>query len=148
VGALEIFKNMTKRLLLPSDPNFLSDIPWHVAIVTTRSKDGKKDDVCPVGAWGRINGDPPLYYVSIAQRDIHTAPNFSDIKLGSVIPHTPAPPQKPNEVYWKRHTSIDLEETKEFVLNIPHSGLNIYSIIIYIYLLIITRTMCGVLLLF
>jgi flavin reductase (DIM6/NTAB) family NADH-FMN oxidoreductase RutF len=114
---------MSKQVYLPSDPKFLADVPWHVALVSTIDQNGIAD-ICPVAAWGLINGFPRLYYVSIAQRDIHTAPPLSSLSSGfPILPPTPAPAEKPNEVFWRRHTALDLESTKELVLNIPHSRL-------------------------
>jgi hypothetical protein len=39
---------MEKELRLPNHENFVGDIPWHVAIVTTVNKKGEAD-ICPVG---------------------------------------------------------------------------------------------------
>jgi flavin reductase (DIM6/NTAB) family NADH-FMN oxidoreductase RutF len=130
----------TKNILLPEgsgDTKFvINDIPMPVAIVTTLSSSGKTD-ICPVGFWGRVNAYPPLYYVSICQRDFTSAPAVSELKTGlPVLPSIPPPEKKPAERAWRRHTAVDLEEfycgsylfpngyfrTKELVLNIPHVG--------------------------
>ncbi len=88
---------MLKRSLFPGDPNFCPFYPGSVVLVSAADRNGKAD-VCTVGAWSIVNGDPLLFGIAMCQRASGT-------------------------YFFRRHTTRCIDETGEFVLNIPHSEL-------------------------
>ena len=88
---------MEKRTTLPDDPDFSPFYPGSVCLVTAVDASGKAD-ICTVGAWALVNGVPQLFGIAMCARP---SGNY----------------------YWKRYTNTCIEQTAEFVINIPHTGL-------------------------
>ena len=88
---------MEKRTTLPGEEGFLSFYPGSVVLVSAVDAAGKAD-ICTVGAWALVNGVPRLYGIALCARSAETR-------------------------FWKRYTTTCIEQTGEFVINIPHAGL-------------------------
>ncbi|HUU59316.1 MAG TPA: flavin reductase family protein [Phycisphaerae bacterium] len=88
---------MEKRTSHPGDSGFAQFYPGSVVLVTAADAGGKAD-ICTVGAWALVNGDPRLFGIAMCAR-----PSGS--------------------YFWKRYTTTCIEQTGEFVINIPHAGL-------------------------
>lgn len=88
---------MDKRLTLPGDPGFAGFYPGSIVMISAIDKAGHAD-ICTVGAWSLVNGDPRLFGIAMCAR--------------------PA-----GKHFWKRYTTTCIEQTGEFVINIPHAGL-------------------------
>jgi flavin reductase (DIM6/NTAB) family NADH-FMN oxidoreductase RutF len=90
---------MDKRTLYPADEGFAAFYPGSVVLVTAVDRDGRAD-ICTVGAWALVNGDPRLFGVALCAR-----------------------PSQTHRYFWKRYTTTCIEQTGEFAINIPHAGL-------------------------
>ena len=88
---------MEKRTTFPNDPSFSPFYPGSVCLVTAVDADGRAD-ICTVGAWALVNGVPQLFGIAMCARSS-------------------------GRYYWKRYTTVCIEQTGEFVINIPHAGL-------------------------
>ncbi len=88
---------MEKRTIFPGEPGFSSFYPGSVCLVTAVDSAGKVD-ICTVGAWALVNGAPQMFGIAMCAR-----------AAGSY--------------FWKRYTTTCIEQTGEFVINIPHAGL-------------------------
>ena len=89
---------MDKRVSYPGDPGFTSFYPGSVVLVSAVDAQGKAD-ICTVGAWALVNGDPRLFGIAMCARASATQSTF-----------------------WKRYTTTCIEQTDQFVINIPHAG--------------------------
>jgi hypothetical protein len=80
-----------------------------------------------VGYWGRINGIPPLYYVSICQRNRENAPDVSKLQQGlPLLPSIQPPPERPAYPFWRRHSVLDIQEYRfllEFLFVVKNKGI-------------------------
>ena len=88
---------MEKIIKRPGDEAFSAFYPGSVVMVSAVDREGRAD-ICTVGAWSLVNGVPRLYGIAMCT---------------TVIP----------PYYFKRYTTTCIEETGEFVINIPHIGL-------------------------
>ncbi|MFB3893102.1 MAG: flavin reductase family protein [Phycisphaerae bacterium] len=88
---------MEKVISTTDDPSFSPFYPGSVCMVTAVDSAGKAD-ICTVGAWALVNGRPRLYGVAMCAR--------------------PA-----GQYFRKRYTTKCIEDTGQFVINIPHGGL-------------------------
>jgi len=88
---------MPKRTTFPGNEGFLPFYPGSICLVSAVDANGKAD-ICTVGAWALVNGAPKLYGIAMCARS-----------SGS---H-----------FWKRYTTTCIEQTGEFVINLPHAGL-------------------------
>jgi len=86
-----------KRIAFPGDEGFSVFYPGSVVMVSAVDASGKAD-ICTVGAWALVNGVPRLFGIAMCAR--------------------PA-----GKTFWKRYTTTCIEQTGEFVINIPHTGL-------------------------
>ncbi len=89
---------MEKRVSFPGDEGFTAFYPGSVVLVSAVDAAGKAD-ICTVGAWALVNGAPRLFGIAMCAR-------------------RPA-----GTYFWKRYTTTCIEQTGEFVINIPHAGL-------------------------
>ena len=89
---------MKKHTTFPADAGFSVFYPGSICLVSAVDLDGKAD-ICTVGAWSLVNGEPKLFGIAMCAR--------------------PA-----GKYYWKRYTTTCIEQTGEFVINIPHAGLS------------------------
>lgn len=88
---------MDKKTTFPDAPDFHPFYPGSVVLVTAVDAAGRAD-ICTVGAWALVNGDPRLFGIAMCARPAGTA-------------------------FWKRYTTTCIEQTGAFVINIPHAGL-------------------------
>ena len=88
---------MEKRTTFPGEKGFLPFYPGVWILVSAVDEAGKAD-ICTVGAWSLVNGAPQQYGIAMCARS-----------AGSY--------------FWKRYTTTCIEQTGEFVINIPHAGL-------------------------
>ena len=88
---------MEKQVAFPGDPDFSPFYPGSVCLVSAVDAEGKVD-ICTVGAWALVNGAPRLFGIALCARAGGGA-------------------------YWKRYTATCIEQTSQFVINIPHAGL-------------------------
>ena len=88
---------MDKRVTFPDEAGYGPFYPGSVVLVTAVDAAGKAD-ICTVGAWALVNGDPKLFGIAMCAR--------------------PA-----GSYYWKRYTTTCIEQTGEFVINIPDARL-------------------------
>lgn len=88
---------MEKRITFPDDPDFGPFYPGSVCLVTAVDSGGRAD-ICTVGAWALVNGAPRLFGIAMCARPS-------------------------GKYYWKRYTTTCIEQTGQFVINIPHAGL-------------------------
>jgi flavin reductase (DIM6/NTAB) family NADH-FMN oxidoreductase RutF len=68
-----------------------------VVMITAVDAHGKAD-ICTVGAWSLVNGAPPLYGIAICAKS-------------------------PGGNYFRRYTTTCIEQTGEFVINVPDQSL-------------------------
>mgnify|MGYP006292150009 CR=1 FL=1 len=87
---------MRKKTSHPGEPGFSIFYPGSVVIVSAVDAEGRAD-LCTVGAWALVNGAPRLFGIAMCARE--GGGNF-----------------------WKRYTTTCIEQTGEFVINIPHAG--------------------------
>ena len=88
---------MDKRTTFPHEEGFSVFYPGSICLVSVVDADGKAD-ICSVGAWALVNGDPQLFGIAMCARSS-------------------------GKYFWKRYTTTCIEQTGEFVINIPHAGL-------------------------
>ena len=88
---------MDKRTSYPDQGGFSPFYPGSWVLISAVDAQGKAD-ICTVGAWSLVNGVPTLYGIAMCAR--------------------PA-----GSYFWKRYTTTCIEQTGEFVINIPHAGL-------------------------
>ncbi|MBT3375924.1 MAG: flavin reductase family protein [Lentisphaerae bacterium] len=88
---------MDRQIAFPGDPGFASFYPGSVVMVSAVDAAGKAD-ICTVGAWALVNGAPRLFGIAMCTTT-HGAS------------------------YWKRYTTTCIDETGEFVINIPDLSL-------------------------
>ncbi len=88
---------MDKRTTFPDEKAFQPFYPGSIVLVTAVDADGRAD-ICTVGAWALVNGDPRMYGVAMCARES-------------------------GEFFRKRYTTTCIEQTGEFVINIAHTGL-------------------------
>lgn len=86
-----------KKITFPSDEGFSPFYPGSVCIISAVDSNGRVD-LCTVGAWALVNGVPRMFGIAMCARSS-------------------------GEVFWKRYTTTCIEQTGEFVINIPHAGL-------------------------
>lgn len=88
---------MQKQTIFPDDADFSPFYPGSVVLITAVDSSGKAD-ICTVGAWALVNGVPNMFGIAMCARPS-------------------------GESFWKRYTTTCIEQTGEFVINIPHAGL-------------------------
>jgi len=88
---------MRKKVTYPDQEGFAVFYPGSIVLVTAVDAAGKAD-ICTVGAWALVNGAPRLFGIAMCAR-----------------------PQR--AYFFKRYTTTCIEQTGEFVINIPHAGL-------------------------
>ncbi len=88
---------MHKRISYPGDEGFATFYPGSIVLVSAVDAEGKPD-ICTVGAWALVNGVPRMFGIAMCAR-----------ASGSY--------------FFKRYTTSCIEQTGEFVINIPHAGL-------------------------
>lgn len=88
---------MLKQAYLPDDEGFNVFYPGSVILVSAVDADGKVD-ICTVGAWSIVNGRPRMYGIAMCARSA-------------------------GDYFWKRYTTTCIEQTGEFVINVPHSDM-------------------------
>lgn len=88
---------MEKQTFLPGQKGREAFYPGSVVMVTAVDAAGKAD-ICTVGAWALVNGAPQMYGIAMCAR-------------------------RAGGYFWKRYTTTCIEQTGEFVINIPHAGL-------------------------
>jgi len=88
---------MDKVVGLPGQEGYRGYSGTSVAMVTAVDAEGRAD-ICTVGAWSLVNGVPPLY--GIAMCTTSAGGN-----------------------YFKRYTTTCIEQTGEFVINVPDDTL-------------------------
>ena len=88
---------MQKRTTFPGEEAFSVFYPGSVVLVTAVDSDGKVD-ICTVGAWALVNGAPRMFGIAMCARS-------------------------EGSYFWKRYTTTCIEQTGQFVINIPHAGL-------------------------
>ena len=88
---------MDKRVSFPGDADFSPFYPGSVVLVSAVDSAGRAD-ICTVGAWALVNGVPQMFGIAMCARSA-------------------------GEYFWKRYTTTCIEQTGEFVINIPHAGL-------------------------
>ena len=89
---------MDKRITYPDDPGFTVFYPGSVCLVTAVDAGGTVD-ICTVGAWALVNGEPRMFGIAMCARP------------------------SPGTGFRRRYTTTCIEQTGEFVINIPHAGL-------------------------
>ena len=89
---------MEKQAKYPGDEGFSIFYPGSVVMVSAVDSEGRAD-ICTVGAWALVNGAPRLFGVAMCARTV------------------------PGTAFFKRYTTTCIEQTGEFVINIPHLGL-------------------------
>ena len=87
---------MKKKVAFPGQPDFNPFYPGSICLVTAVDAAGKAD-ICTVGAWALVNGSPRMYGIAMCARAVGN--------------------------FWKRYTTTCIEQTGQFVINIPHLGL-------------------------
>ncbi len=88
---------MSKTLSLPGEAGFSTFYPGSIVLVSAVDADGKAD-ICTVGAWALVNGVPRMFGIAMCAREARS-------------------------YFFKRYTTTCIEQTGEFVINIPHAGL-------------------------
>ncbi|MFH1741568.1 MAG: flavin reductase family protein [bacterium] len=89
---------MEKIIKRPGDEHFRAFHPDSIVLISAVDREGRAD-ICTVGAWSLANGCPSLYGIAMCTQSIPPA-------------------------YFKRYTTTCIEETGEFVINIPHLGMS------------------------
>ena len=84
---------MQKITVLKGQMSFSEFYPGSIAMVTAVDLEGWAD-ICTVGVWALVNGKPPMYGFPLCNKDI-------------------------DRRFFKRYTLTCIEQTKEFVINIP-----------------------------
>jgi len=88
---------MDKTISHPGETGFSPYFPGSWVLISAVDAAGQAD-ICTVGAWSLVNGSPRLFGIAMCAR-----------AAGSY--------------FWKRYTTTCIEQTGEFVINIPHAGL-------------------------
>ena len=88
---------MNKHTVLASQKGFSEFYCGSIAMVSAIDADGRSD-ICTVGEWALVNGKPPMYGIPLCNKDI-------------------------DKRFFKRYTLICIEQTGEFVINIPDLNL-------------------------
>ena len=89
---------MEKQTKFPGDEGFSIFYPGSVVMVSAVDSEGRAD-ICTVGAWALVNGVPQLFGVAMCTKTV------------------------PGTRFFKRYTTTCIEQTGEFVINIPDMGL-------------------------
>lgn len=89
---------MEKVCTIPEQDGFRGYSAGSVVLITAVDRDGRAD-VCTVGAWSLVNGRPILYGIAMCTKRI--GPRF-----------------------FKRYTTTCIEQTSEFVINVPHADMS------------------------
>ncbi|KAA6402825.1 MAG: hypothetical protein EZS28_001645 [Streblomastix strix] len=120
VMVLKTYISMQKIIRTPEQPNFLSDFMGFPVCLATATDSEGKSTICPLGFWGMVNGIPPLYYISLCQRDQKHTLTLEELSTGlkDLKPIDP----KEKEQFCRRYCSKCLDETAEVVINIPAYG--------------------------
>ena len=84
---------MQKCISFPGDAGAQPFYPGSIVMISAVDGRGRAD-ICTVGAWSLVNGAPRLFGIAMCARSSGTS-------------------------YWKRYTTTCIEETGEFVINIP-----------------------------
>jgi len=90
-------QQLNKKTVLAGQKAFSEFYPGSIALITAVDSEGRAD-ICTVGVWDLVNGKPPMYGIPLCNKDIDTR-------------------------FFKRYTLICIEETGEFVINIPDVNL-------------------------
>ena len=88
---------MIKKTVLVGEKGFSEFYPGSIAMISAMDSEGMVD-ICTVGVWDLVNGKPPMYGIPLCNKD-------------------------KDKRFFKRYTLICVEQTKEFVINIPDPGL-------------------------
>ena len=88
---------MKKQKILRGEKGFSEFYPGSIAMVTAVDADCRAD-ICTVGVWTLVNGKPPMYGIPLCNKDI-------------------------DRRFFKRYTAICVEQTGEFVINLPEMNL-------------------------
>ena len=88
---------MDKVVRSPGEEGYRGYSGTSVVMITAVDAEGRVD-ICTVGAWSLVNGAPPLYGIAMCTKAA-------------------------GGNYFKRYTTTCIEQTGEFVINIPHAGL-------------------------
>ena len=88
---------MNKRTVLAGQKGFSEFYPGSIAMVSAVDTEGRAD-ICTVGIWDLVNGKPPMYGIPLCNKDI-------------------------DQRFFKRYTLVCIEQTGEFVINIPDLNL-------------------------
>jgi len=88
---------MDKTVYLPGQEGFRGYSDGSVVLITAVDRQGRAD-ICTVGAWSLVNGHPILYGIAMCT-------------------------QKIGERFFKRYTTTCIEQTGEFVINVPDQTL-------------------------
>lgn len=88
---------MKKQTILTGQPGLTLFYIGSIAMVTAVDNEGRAD-ICTIGDWAQCNVAPPMYGFALVNRD-------------------------ENEKVFKRYTLTCIEQTKEFVINVPDLNL-------------------------
>ena len=88
---------MDKVVVIPGEEGYRGYSGTSVIMVTAVDAEGKPD-ICTVGAWSFVNGVPPLYGIAMCTKAA-------------------------GGNYFKRYTTTCIEQTGEFVINVPDDRL-------------------------
>ena len=88
---------MKKITVLKGEKGFSEFYPGSIVMVSAINLEGITD-ICTVGVWCLVNGKPPMYGIPLCNKDI-------------------------DKRFFKRYTLSCIEQTKEFVINIPDLNL-------------------------
>ena len=88
---------MEKITVLKGEKGFSEFYPGSIAMISAVDSEGRAD-ICTVGVWTLVNGKPPMYGIPLCNKDI-------------------------DRRFFKRYTLTCIEQTKEFVINIPDLNL-------------------------
>ena len=88
---------MNKQTRFPGQKGVSEFYPGSIVMVSAVDAEGRAD-ICTVGAWSLSNGKPPMYGIAMCNKDI-------------------------DQRFFKRYTTICIEQTGEFVINIPDINL-------------------------
>ena len=89
---------MDKVMQVPGEEGYRGYSGGSVVMISAVDAAGRVD-ICTVGAWSFVNGVPPLYGVAMCTKAI-------------------------GERYFKRYTTTCIEQTGEFVINVPDETLS------------------------
>lgn len=88
---------MDKVVVHPGGEDYRGYSGTSVVMITAVDAEGRAD-ICTVGAWSLVNGVPPLYGIAMCM-------------------------QSADGNYFKRYTTTCIEQTGEFVINVPDETL-------------------------